>query len=472
MTPCRVRSAADRILDPISVAARRLFLSLAVFACLATASEATPDRDRPAVSPVRPITPAGLRAREPAWSPDGERIAFRTDSLGPCHIWIASADSAGKVTSGDVHDGTPSWSPDGHRIAFSRRFGRDVSICVVADTGGAVTRLTADPARHDWAPTWSPDGREVAFVGSTGMLRGIWIAPVEGGPARCLHSGSGRDADPDWSPDGTSVAFASAETGGSDIWIAPVAGGSPRRITTDPAYDVHPSWSPDGQRLAFSSSRTGREDIWIVGVSDGSLTRLTTDPVSDSEPDWSPRGDRIAFVSERSGEIRIWSFDVTEPLRPDEPSSGVEVSGEILRCAYDFGIRLDDGTVYLLTNAKDHGIDTVGVVVRCVIHRHLVGFSTWDCSGTTATVERVIERLPGIPAGAGRGTSRRSSSAISSFRRARRSSSAPGRSCASGRKRTFESKAWSRCSGPRTRRCGSRAGRSRGRVHSGSDRDS
>jgi hypothetical protein len=113
--------------------------------------------------------------------------------------------------------------------------------------------------------------------------------------------------------------------------------------------------------------------------------------------------DRIAFVLGRSGESRIWSFDVTGPLPRDEPSSGVEVSGEIVGCGpyQQLAIRLADGTKYELTNAKSHGVDTIGIVVRCVTRPRPDQFvEIGGCMEARARVERVIERLPGIPAGA------------------------------------------------------------------------
>lgn len=113
----------------------------------------------------------------PAWSPDGEWIAFAADGPEGRDIWIVPA-AGGKpraVTGDAARDGDPSWSPDGRFLVFvSDRSGNE-DLWVVRLENGALAQLTDDPA-DDWAPDWSADGKHITFVSARSGRGEIWIA--------------------------------------------------------------------------------------------------------------------------------------------------------------------------------------------------------------------------------------------------------------------------------------------------------
>jgi len=105
---------------------------------------------------------------DPAWSPDGARIAFSSDRNGNHDIYVMSADGSGvtRVTTNPTLDRYPAWSPDGSRLAFSSSQCDDPSrsgycnpvVFVVGPTGPPVGVGPGDD------PAWSPDGRKIAVT--------------------------------------------------------------------------------------------------------------------------------------------------------------------------------------------------------------------------------------------------------------------------------------------------------------------
>jgi TolB protein len=172
------------------------------------------------------------------------------------------------------NDADPAWSPDGTRIAFvSGRAQHYTDVYVMGADGTGQIRLTESPGL-DSGPAWSPDGSRIAFVSEReGALNPeIYVMNADGTGQTNLANNSRFDQHPTWSPGGSQIAFASGDLAGNpEIYVMNADGTGQTNLTDNPAFDADPAWSPDGQhRLDFSLVAA-----WPCGA--GRVMRITAD---------------------------------------------------------------------------------------------------------------------------------------------------------------------------------------------------
>jgi Tol biopolymer transport system component len=239
---------------------------------------------------IRLTRDPGAFDEDPAWSPDGTRIAFvKLGDLASPGIYVMNADGSGPrwILEDSTGPTSPSWSPDGTSIVFESGLGeertgsgdRDVFVAEVAT--GELRRLTSDPARDEY-PALSPDGSRIAFTRQSRGDADIYVMNVDGSSVTQLTSGHGVDLRPAWSPDGRQIVF---ERDG-DVYVANADGSDLTNLTEGPAEDRDPVWAPDGTWVGFV--RDG--DIYVIDPDGGSISRLTTDGAGYSGLAWQALG--------------------------------------------------------------------------------------------------------------------------------------------------------------------------------------
>jgi hypothetical protein len=219
-------------------------------------------------------------------------LAFSRSEVVGGGVYLAGRGGTQLLRRGAVD---PAWSPDGRRLAYIAPGAGGTGDVFVRDADGTHRgRITQTDGVDESSPSWSPDGRYLA------VERGgrIVILRADGGGERRLIRG----LQPAWSPGGRRIAF----TDGNDLYLVSARGGGARRVTSAPGAQTAPAWSPEGLRLAFVSDESGAADIQVLNLRSGAVTPLTADPAVDAEPAFTNNGGNILFMSNRSGIEQLW----------------------------------------------------------------------------------------------------------------------------------------------------------------------
>ena len=374
-SPTQAESEPDSVPDAAPQTARRRWLIsvIAVSACIVSGLLIW--KMRPAESVVYrpvPLTSDQGSEMEPAFSPDGSRIAYvwMTEGKRPTiFVRNVSGGAPVRLTGGTAGEDTPAWSPDGRTIAFFRYLYPEGSLMLIPSGGGKEIRIGDFPGLGflHWSPDgqWlicgvrsgrersivavsaasgakhalvepyefgyqvagiSPDQRRLVYLRNTPgrstvyeQFLGPGLRP-EGPPRQVTARLFARDAI--LTPSGDELIYTDSDwyDGLTGVWRLPLTrGATPRLIHTNFGKYSDLAISRDGQRLAFSVSQNDRENTWKLSLDrpNEPPSPLLASTHSDLNPQYSPDGNYIAFHSTRSGASDIWiaANDGSNPWR-------------------------------------------------------------------------------------------------------------------------------------------------------------
>jgi dipeptidyl aminopeptidase/acylaminoacyl peptidase len=268
---------------------------------------------------------------EPAWSPDGQWIAFvakRGDDKQP-QIYVISSTGGEAIRVSDVPTGvaSPKWFPDSKHIAFITEVWPDIT-----DWAKTKEKLTAREESKMSAMTWDrpPVTHWDHFIED--RIPHLYSISVEGGTPVAITLNSGHSLPRrdngvesyDISPDGQEIAFVSNtdESGideNTDVYLVPAAGGAARNLTADnPANDDLPSYSPDGRYLAYDKQTIkgfygDTKQLWLVDRKSNARRRIAADwDRSVGDIAWAPDSKTFYAPIDDAGTERIYRFDVAK----------------------------------------------------------------------------------------------------------------------------------------------------------------
>ncbi len=275
-------------------------------------------------SRARDLMPcASTETYKMSWSPDGQTLALTAGAAtfsSPAHIEIVDVRTGARRAATNpppahIGDTDPAFSPDGRRIAFVRSVSGGLGDVFVAPLdGGAATRVTDDNA-DIMGVGWEPDGRHLVFSSDRTGGISLWRVPIAGGEPALLAGGGAKVKHPSVATRAGSIAYEewhydinlverATENGAADMRISP----------TSDRWNFHPQISPDGRRVAFQSTRSGEYEIWIAGRDGRDARQATSSHSYKSMPRWSADSRTLVFSSRAKGRTALVALDADTGL--------------------------------------------------------------------------------------------------------------------------------------------------------------
>lgn len=237
---------------------------------------------------VKEITSDRSIALLPAWSPQGDRIAYNSykEDESMLYLWDLSKRKGRKISGRSGLNTGACWFKDGERIAVTLSYEGNPDIYSI-DLNGKVLDKLVSHWGIDVSPEISPDGRMLAFVSNRSGSPQIYKKDLSLDTEERLTFEGKYNTSPAWSIT-DKIAFSQMDGGQIDIFTVDSDGSNLKRLTENQGNNEDPCWSPDGRYIVFSSNRTGRYQLYLMNANGQNQRRITFMEGDQTAPNWSP----------------------------------------------------------------------------------------------------------------------------------------------------------------------------------------
>jgi len=260
------------------------------------------------IGPPTPLPEYESIDEAPAWSPDGEWIAYWhfnpiiSDTTYPTGLYIIDSNGVDRKLFVHGYAYNPDWSPDGEKIVFTNG-----NIFIIDVNTKEINQLTEKGS--DFFPNWSPDSTKISFDRSgTSDTVGTWIIDL----ITLTQNRFGFFSQLDWAPSNDKIVYSGSsdsKKSNSQIWLASSDGSNQQKLSTNDFLDNrYPKWSTDNNRIVWEVSKrnTIYSEIWIMD-NDGKNQYYL---VEGYYPSWSPDNKRIVCSKPVDDKIALFIIDI------------------------------------------------------------------------------------------------------------------------------------------------------------------
>lgn len=252
---------------------------------------------------VQKITNHKSTAISPAWSIDGQKVAYSAFAYHPnaktrnidLFIYDLKEEKRWLVSHRTGINSGAAFLMDGVHMLLTISQNGSPDIYKMTLDGKTLTRITNGPNRSmNVEPAVSPDGKKIAFSSDRHGQPHIYIMDIDGSNVKRITFAGTYNSSPTWSPNGKQLAFASLSKGNFDIFTINVDGTDIKRLTSARkpngtlANNEEPTFSPDGRLIMFNSDRTGSKQLYVISPDGTNERRITLDKHNYEKPKWGP----------------------------------------------------------------------------------------------------------------------------------------------------------------------------------------
>jgi len=234
-------------------------------------------------------------------------IAFvkQTDDAKEIFTVLPQGRNLKQITKLGGYNLSPAWSENGEKIAFTHIGKTRHELGIYDGKAGNIRLYTKGLGNTVISPVFGPNGQLILSLNRNGATNIHELDPTFK-PTRTLARSAYIDVSPSFDRTGSKMVFTSGRAGNPHIFIMDMKSGQVRRVTVSGKYNTHPCLSPDGRYVAYTHRTSNGHRIFLHDLTTGREKQLTFGPGNDEYPAFGPDGYFIAFASSRTGNYQLY----------------------------------------------------------------------------------------------------------------------------------------------------------------------